>query len=78
MQAIEYALLAALLAGIGLALGSLAGWFVIVQIFEFGWAPDWPYVLLILFGGAGVMLSIGLAGSVPLMRVRPAAALRAV
>jgi len=77
-QAIEYGLLATLLAGIALALGLTAAWFVIVQIFEFGWAPDWATVLLTLAGGAGLTLGIGLLGSLPLLSVKPAQALRDV
>lgn len=77
-QAIEYGLLATLLAGIALALGLLAGWVVIVQLFDFTWAPDWPTVLLTLAGGAGLTLGIGLLGSLPLLRLKPAQALREV
>ncbi len=76
VQAIEYALLAVALAAIALMLGIFAAWFVIVQIFEFGWSPDWLTIGLILAGGAGLTLIIGLLGSLPLMAVRPAKALR--
>ena len=75
-QAIEYGLLAALLAGLALALGLLAAWIVIVQLFEFRWAPDWALVLGTLGAGALLTLGIGLLGSLPLLRIRPAAALR--
>nr|WP_278254390.1 FtsX-like permease family protein [Sphingobium sp. BYY-5] len=77
-QALEYGLLAAILALVALALGSAAAWFVIVQVFDFGWAPDWPIVLATLAGGALLTLGIGLAGSIPLLSVRPANALRQV
>ncbi|WP_298400829.1 FtsX-like permease family protein [Sphingobium sp.] len=77
-QALEYGLLAAILALVALALGSAAAWFVIVQVFDFGWAPDWPVVLATLAGGALLTLGIGLAGSIPLLSVRPARALRQV
>jgi putative ABC transport system permease protein len=77
-QATEYGLLAALLAVLALALGLTAAWFVIVQIFEFRWAPDWPVVLATLGGGALLTLGIGLLGSLPLLRIRPAEALRRV
>jgi putative ABC transport system permease protein len=77
-QALEYGLLAAILALVALALGSAAAWFVIVQVFDFGWAPDWPVVLATLAGGALLTLGIGLAGSVPLLSVRPSRALRQV
>jgi putative ABC transport system permease protein len=75
-QALEYALLAAVLAALAFALGTGAAWFVIVQLFEFTWAPDWSVVVATLLGGAAVTLGIGLAGSIPLMSVRPASALR--
>lgn len=75
-QAIEYGLVATLLASVALALGSAAAWFVIVRVFEFHWTPDWGVVLATLLGGALLTLGIGLAGSIPLMSVRPARALR--
>ncbi|MEG3180247.1 ABC transporter permease [Sphingomonas sp. LT1P40] len=75
-QALEYGLLALILASVSLLLGMGAAWYVIVQVFEFGWAPDWPTVLGTLAGGALITLGIGLAGSIPLMSVRPARALR--
>ena len=75
-QALEYGLLATILAGLALGLGSLAAWVVIVRIFDFRWAPDWGIVLATLGGGALLTLGIGLAGSLPLLSVRPARALR--
>ena len=75
-QALEYGLLAMMLALVALALGSGAAWFVIVQIFDFTWSPDWLIVLATLGGGALLTLGIGLAGSIPLLSVRPATALR--
>ena len=53
LQLAEYGLLAAILAGVALALGSGIGWLVIVQLFEFDWLPDWPTVLAVLGGGSG-------------------------
>ena len=75
-QALEYGLLAAILASVSLLLGMGAAWYVIVQVFEFGWAPGWATVLATLGGGALITLGIGLAGSIPLMSVRPSQALR--
>lgn len=75
-QALEYGLLAAILAGVSLLLGMGAAWYVIVQVFDFGWAPDWGAVFATLGGGALITLGIGLAGSIPLMSVRPSQALR--
>lgn len=77
-QAAEYGLLAALLAAVALALGLSAAWYVIVEIFDFSWAPDWPTVLLTLGGGAVLTLGIGLLGALPLISVRPAQALRSL
>lgn len=77
-QALEYGVIAMVLAAVSLVLGMTAAWFVIVQVFEFGWAPDWGVVLATLLGGAGMTLGIGLAGSLPLMALRPAEALREV
>src|SRR3546814_10220452 len=75
-QVLEYGLLALVLALVSLVLGTAAAWYVIVQVFEFGWAPDWPTVLGTLAGGALLTLGIGIAGSFPLMALRPARALR--
>ncbi len=75
-QGIEYLLLAATLAALALGLGTLAAWYVITQVFEFGWAPDWGIVLATLGAGAVLTLGIGLIGSLPLLSVRAAQALR--
>ena len=77
-QGIEYALLAGTVALLALALGLAAGWFVIVRLFDFHWAPDWLLILSTLGAGAMLTLGIGLLGSIPLMSVRPARALRAL
>ena len=75
-QALEYALLALTLAALALALGGLAAWYVITGVFEFGWAPDWSIVAATLGLGALLTLGIGLLGSLPVLSVRPAQALR--
>ncbi|WP_430414183.1 ABC transporter permease [Parasphingorhabdus sp.] len=75
-QAIEYAVLALLLSAVALGLGLFAGWFVITQIFQFNWQPDWAVVLLTLGIGAIVTLGIGLLGSIPILSAKPARALR--
>ncbi|WP_373490295.1 ABC transporter permease, partial [Parasphingorhabdus sp.] len=67
VQAIEYALLAFILSAVALGLGLFAGWFVITQVFEFTWQPDWAAVLLTLAIGAIVTLGIGLLGSIPVL-----------
>jgi putative ABC transport system permease protein len=77
-QGLEYAVLAALLALVAFALGIGAAWYVIVEVFTFTWAPDWWVVLGTLAGGAVLTLGIGLLGSLPLLSLRPAQALRRV
>ena len=76
VQAMEYGLLALVLAGVAMGLGLLASWYVMTQIFEFGFVPDWTIVLATLFGGAGLTLVIGLVGSWPVLSAKPAQALR--
>jgi putative ABC transport system permease protein len=78
VQILEYGILALVLSFVALALGSLAGWYVITLVFDFGWAPDWSVVAATLFGGAILTLGLGLAGSLPLLSARPAQALRTV
>ncbi len=76
LQLAEFGLLAALLALVALALGAFAGWLIAVQMFKFDWLPDWPYVLAVLGGGLVLVLGFALAGSLPLLRAKPAQALR--
>ena len=75
-QALEYGLLAVILSLVALGLGTAAAHYVITGLFEFAWAPDWAAVLGTLGAGAILTLAIGLIGSIPIMSVRPAAALR--
>ena len=72
----EYGLLAAVLAAVALLLGNSVAWLVVTQVFDFDWLPDWPYVLAVLGGGVALVLAFALAGSLPLLRIRPAQALR--
>lgn len=75
-QALEYALLALVLALVSLGVGLLAARYVLVELFEFAFAPDPLVVGIALFGGAGLAFLIGMVGSLPLLNARPAAALR--
>ncbi|WP_294302977.1 FtsX-like permease family protein [uncultured Sphingomonas sp.] len=75
-QAIEYALLALVLAALALGLGTLAAWYVITGVFDFRWSPDWGTVLATLGIGALTTLGIGLASSLPTLSASPATALR--
>jgi putative ABC transport system permease protein len=76
LQLAEYALLAALLAGVALALGSGIAWLVVVKLFSFDWLPDWPTVLGVLGLGLALVIGFALAASLPLLRAKPAQALR--
>ncbi len=76
LQLAEYGLLAGVLSLVALALGSAIAWVVTVQMFEFDWLPDWPRVLAVLGAGVVLVLAFALAGSLPLLRAKPAQALR--
>ena len=78
MQLAEYGLLAAVLAVVALALGTGLAWLVVVQLFEFEWLPDWTEILGVLGAGLAFVLAFALAGSLPLLRAKPAQALRAL
>lgn len=77
-QGVEYAILAAILALLALGLGLAGAWYVVTQLFEFGFAPDPLVVGLTLLGGAGLAFLIGIAGSWPLLSAKPAQALRSL
>ena len=76
MQLAEYALLAGALAVVALGLGTFTAWLVVTQLFEFDWLPDWGQVLFVLGLGLAVVLAFAIGGSLPLLRARPAQALR--
>ena len=75
-QAMEYGVLAVLLGLLALALGMGAAWYVVVQIFNFTFAPDPVVLALTLVGGAGLTFALGIVGSLPILAARPAEALR--
>ncbi len=75
-QAIEYALLAALLAVVALAVGSGGGWYVVTHVFALPWAPDWSLVAATLAASMMATLGIGLAASLSTLATRPSATLR--
>ena len=75
-QALEFGLLATILALVALGLGAASGWYVVVKVLELEWAPDWGIVILTLMTGALVTLVLGLLGSLPALAARPARALR--
>jgi putative ABC transport system permease protein len=78
VQALEYGLLAVVVTAVSVALGLTGAWFVIDRLFEFGWRPDWLVVAGTLLGGAVLTLGIALLSSLPLLKLRPASALRAL
>jgi putative ABC transport system permease protein len=75
-QALEFGLLALILAAVSFGLGAGAGWYVVTQVLELDWAPDWGIVAATLAFGALVTLVLGLLGSLPALAARPARALR--
>jgi putative ABC transport system permease protein len=76
LQLAEYGLLSLVLAGVALALGSGLAWVVIVELFEFDWLPDWRTVFAVLGAGLALVLTFALAASLPLLKAKPAQALR--
>ncbi len=76
LQLAEYGLIAAALALVALALGSGLAWVIITQLFEFDWLPDWGAVLGVLGLGLAMVLAFAIGGSLPLLRAKPAQALR--
>jgi len=76
LQLAEYGLIAGVLALVALGLGTGLAWVVITQLFEFDWLPDWGEVLGVLGLGVALVLAFALGGSLPLLRAKPARALR--
>ena len=76
VQALEYAMLAAILVVIALGVGTGAGWYVVTQVFAIAWEPRWDIVAVTVITAVAITLGMGIAGSVPALRARPAAALR--
>jgi putative ABC transport system permease protein len=72
----EYGALAAVLAVIAVGLGLAAAWGVVTQLFDFEWLPGWGAVFGVLGAGLALVIAFALAGALPLLRARPAQALR--
>jgi putative ABC transport system permease protein len=77
-QAMEYGILALILGLVSIVLGLGAAWVVVVQIFNFTFAPDPGILALTVIGGAGITFILGIASSLPILAARPADALRAL
>jgi putative ABC transport system permease protein len=72
----EYGFLALIVSGLALLLGGIAGWYVITEVFDLEWQPDWlPVAATVLAGGAATVI-LGLAGSWRALSARPNAVLR--
>jgi len=78
LQFAEFGILALVLAGVSLLMGTGLAWLVITQLFEFDWLPDWSRILAVLGGGLVLVLGFALAASLPLLRARPAQTLRSL
>ena len=76
LQLAEYGMITALLALVALALGGVLAWVIITAVFSFDWLPDWRVVTGVLGLGLALVLGFALAGSLPLLRAKPARALR--
>ncbi len=76
LQLAEYGLIAALLGLVALALGGVLAWIIITAVFSFDWLPDWGVVIGVLGIGLALVLAFALGGSLPLLRAKPAQALR--
>jgi putative ABC transport system permease protein len=77
-QALEFAALALIVSGVAFAIGTGAGWYVVVKVLELDWTPNWAIVGGTLGAGALVTLVLGLLGSLPALAARPARALRSL
>lgn len=75
-QMAEYGFIALVLAVVALGAGSAMAWAVVVKLFEFSWMPDWHRVIAVLLAGLTLVLGFALAGTLPLLRAKPARALR--
>ena len=77
-QALEYGILAVVLGLLSLLLGMFAAYYVVVEIFDFSFAPDYSILALTLVGGAGLTFALGIVGSLPILAARPSEALRSL
>jgi putative ABC transport system permease protein len=68
----------ALLVGVAIVVGGIGGWYVVTRVFSLPFAPDGIVVALTLAAATCVTLAVGLVGSLPALRARPAESLRSI
>ncbi|WP_374535095.1 FtsX-like permease family protein, partial [Phenylobacterium sp.] len=73
---LEYGAVGLIAGAAGVALGALAAWPVVTQVFKAQWAVDWSGVFLLVSGAALLAGLGGVAASLHALARRPAAALR--
>ncbi|MFM9852875.1 MAG: ABC transporter permease [Sphingomonadaceae bacterium] len=75
-QGLEYGALAVIVSAIALLIGGAGGWYIVTNVLDLDWSPDWGQVLGTTGVGAVLILGLGLLGSYPALSARPAQALR--
>jgi len=73
---LEYGALALIVAGLALALGLAAGWYVVTRTLQLEWVAPWGPAAATVGIGAAVTVLLGLAGSWAALSARPNAVLR--
>jgi len=73
---LEYGLLAVIVAGLALTLGTAAGWYVVTRTLQLEWVAPWGPAVATVGIGAAVTILLGLAGSWAALSARPNAVLR--
>ena len=71
-QALEHLLLSAILAAVALAVGGIAGWYVVTRVFALHWAPATLTIAGTLATSVMITLAVGTLSSLPALRARPA------
>ncbi|WP_419828008.1 ABC transporter permease [Sphingomonas sp.] len=75
-QLIEFALLSLTLAAVALVVGGVAGWMVVARAFHLPLVIDGGGIALVLGAAIATVVAIGTLATLPLLRLRPAQALR--
>lgn len=74
---LEYGAVGLIAGGTGVALGYLAAWPVVTQVFRASWSVDWGGAAMLILAAAGVSGLAGLLAARQALAQRPAASLRA-